>query len=110
MTPLEQYQIQLGKDGIAIVDPAESADCECRLKAIGRALQDAGALPVTRHSFVLPNGGRWTVPILSGLLQDLVRAGDQVLIVTDSGKGIIGTALVCPNVVEGITLSSSSGT
>ena len=101
---VERYEIKLASQRVAAVDLADAPDEAARFAVISNALRQLGASPITKRTFVLPAADKCSIADLQNILGDLFRSGDQMLVVGDFGHGITGTALVCPNTTEGVSV------
>jgi hypothetical protein len=101
---VERYEIKLPSQRVAAVDLADAPDQSARFAVISNALRQLGASPITKRTFVLPAADKCSIADLQNMLADVFRGGDQMLVVGDFGQGIIGTALVCPNTTEGVSV------
>ena len=105
---VERYEIKLPSHCVGAVDLADAPDQVARLAMISSALRNLGASPITTRTFALPAEDRCSVADLQGVLRDLFRDGDQMLMVGDSGLGFTTTALICTDKQEGITVRQPS--
>jgi hypothetical protein len=104
---VERYEIKLSSQRVAAVDLADSPDHGARFTAIANALRRLGASSITNHTFVLPAADVCSIADLQSVLNDLFIGGDQMLVVGDVGQGIAGTALICADTKEGVSVRKS---
>ncbi len=101
---VERYEIKLPSHRVGAVDLANAPDQVARLVMISSALRKLGASPITKHTFVLPAEDQCSVSDLQGVLGDLFRDGDQMLVVGNSEQGFTTTALICVDKQEGVSV------
>jgi hypothetical protein len=104
---VERYEIKLPSQRVAAVDLADSPDQFARFTVIANALRQLGASPITKRTFVLPAADECSIANLQKVLGELFSGGDQMLVIGDSGRGITGTALICANTIEAVSVRKS---
>jgi hypothetical protein len=76
---------------------------------IANALRQLGASPITKRTFVLPAAEKCSIADLQRVLVEIFNGGDQVLVIGDSGRGMTGTALICVDTNEGVSVRNALG-
>jgi hypothetical protein len=104
---IERYEVKLPSQRIAAIDLADTTDQVARLAVIGGALRKLGASPITKRTFVLPAPDRCSTADLQGILGELFRAGDRMLVFASTMREMTATALICANTHEGVTVRKS---
>ena len=101
---VERFEIDFHHQTIVLVDLAECPDANERLDLIAQSLQDAEAIPISRHSFAFPATSALSASEIKDLIETHFRRGDQALVISQGETGLVGSAILWPPENEGIRI------